>query len=71
MKKEKSTLQILAFASGIGFNFAAIVCTCAYIGYQADRHFDTAPDFLVVGLIIGFIMAFISIYKTLKRGSLW
>jgi ATP synthase protein I len=49
--------------SGSGLELAGAVAGFALVGYWIDRHYDTAPWGLVVGLILGMIGGLYNLVK--------
>lgn len=69
-KKNKSTLQLFGQVSGLGISFVLIVCFVTYVGYSLDKFLTTSPIFSCIGLVIGFFIAFVSIYQIIKKDNL-
>ncbi|MGB0647557.1 MAG: AtpZ/AtpI family protein [Bradymonadia bacterium] len=52
--------------SSLGIEIGVSVGFGLFIGYQADKYFDSAPIGLFVGMFIGILAAARSVRKTLK-----
>ena len=61
--KTRTQWQAVAFISGIGIHFAAIIAICIFLGKQADLLWNTAPYGTIIGIVIGFPIGFYSVYK--------
>ena len=53
----------------LGFEFAGAIIAGLYLGDLVDRYFDTAPIFMVVGVIFGMAGAIYRLIIVLQRLS--
>ena len=59
--QDRDKLEKNAVHSGIEFTGAFLVAT--FLGYLADRAFQTSPVFLLLGLFLGIASGFYALYK--------
>jgi F0F1-type ATP synthase assembly protein I len=57
----------LALAGTIGGYFALCILLGLGIGYEVDRVAGTAPLFLISGVVLGFVISFVLVYKLAMR----
>ena len=50
--------------AGVGFEFAAAVGVCGYLGYWADRYWRIEPWGLLMGLGLGFVAGLYQLVRT-------
>ena len=55
--------------TGLGIEFALIMCICFFAGYFADKKWDTSPYFTLVGAACGFALALYVLINTALRLS--
>jgi F0F1-type ATP synthase assembly protein I len=55
--------------SGLGMEFVGVVVVFALIGYWADRHWNSSPWGLIVGLAVGSIGSTYSLVRTVAKAS--
>lgn len=67
-RSTNNTLRPLAIASGFGCTVVAILVVLVGGGILIDRHFDTAPVWTLVGIVLG-VVAIGGEYWTLIRAS--
>ena len=56
----------------VGIQFAAVIGAMVALGYWADSRFGTGPLFILLGLALGFGIAFYNLYREVygeKRGE--
>ena len=61
------TLSLLARVTGVGWYVAASILAGTVGGYFLDRWLGTAPWLLVVGLVLGSLVAFTGMIGLLRR----
>ena len=66
-KKEMGALGALSLTFSIGITLFVTLGLCVLGGMWLDRYFDTNPWLTVVGIILGVVSSFSSIYKQSKR----
>lgn len=66
MDKERSLLQALALYGQLGLSVAIPLGALTYLGYWGDQKLGTGPVLLLVGLVLGAITAFYTLYRMLK-----
>lgn len=59
--------ELIAFAYDIGFAIIIPLVIFALGGRLLDKKFDTAPIFMLLGLLISLVFTGISIYKKTKK----
>jgi ATP synthase protein I len=59
---ERATVK----ASRIGFDFAATVLVCAFLGWLADRMLGTKPWGIIVMLFAGFAVGVMNVWRGLN-----
>jgi ATP synthase protein I len=68
-KNEESDRRDLArragTLAGVGLQFAGAILVFLYAGQWVDRRFGTAPWFLLIGVFVGAIAGFYSLYRKL------
>jgi F0F1-type ATP synthase assembly protein I len=52
---------------GLAMSIPFMIGVPAFLGWYADKHYDTAPLWFLVGLFAGLIGTAVDIYKLLKR----
>jgi len=55
--------------AGIGFQFAASILLCLFVGQWLDRRLGTAPLLLIVGVFFGAGAGFYSMYRRLMAAQ--
>jgi ATP synthase protein I len=51
----------------LGWVFLATMLLCVFGGLWLDKRFDTAPLFILVGVVLGFAASGYSFYQTLRK----
>ncbi|MDD3653242.1 MAG: AtpZ/AtpI family protein [Desulfotomaculaceae bacterium] len=64
---QNQAFQTLGMASAISAEIAIMTVAGYYCGQFLDRKFDTGPWLMLAGVLIGLVMGFIAIFKTLQR----
>ena len=70
--KHKSFSQMwraFSLFSGVGIYLAVVVLICLYFGGLIDDYFGLDGKGKLIGIILGFPIAFYSIYRQLKSGN--
>ena len=62
---DRSGAPSAAAFAGVGFQFAATLVAFYYLGQWLDRRLGTAPAGMLVGVLVGFGIAFYSMYRQL------
>ena len=65
----KQLWRAFSLLSGIGIYLAVVILICLYIGSLADDYFNLDGKGKLMGIILGFPIAFYSIYRQLKNGN--
>jgi len=50
---------------GVGMQFAAVILVFLFAGYWADRRLGTEPWLLLLGVALGSVLGFYSMYRQL------
>jgi F0F1-type ATP synthase assembly protein I len=53
--------------AGLALSIPFMIGIPVYLGWLADKHYQTAPLWFLVGLFAGLISTAVDIYKLLKR----
>ena len=61
--------RAFSLLSGVGIYLAVVVLVCLYLGSLADEHFGLEGKGRLLGIVVGFPVAFYSIYRQLKHGG--
>ena len=61
--------RAFSLLSGIGIYLIVVVLVCLYLGSIADEYLDLDGKGRLFGIILGFPIAFYSIYRQLKSGN--
>ena len=78
MRKENKPLKheglrqawrAFSLLSGIGIYLAVVVGLCLYLGHLADEQFGLGIKGKLIGILLGFPVAFYSLYRQLKNGG--
>ena len=56
-----------AILSGVGIYIVAVIFVCLYAGGLVDDYFQLGGKGRLVGIILGFPIAFYSVYRQLKH----
>src|SRR5581483_1948375 len=66
---ERSLMQALALFSQLGISVAIPLGLFTYLGYFGDQKLGTGPVLLLVGMAIGALTAFYTLYRMLKDAT--
>ena len=66
----KNFWKAFSLLSGVGIYLAVVILICLYLGSLADDYFTLDGKGKLIGIILGFPIAFYSIYRQLKNGNL-
>ena len=70
MRLDPATVRALGLVSGIGFSIALFIGGGVGLGIFLDNRLGTAPVFLILGLLLGLVLAGYTLYRlTLFRSS--
>ena len=61
--------RAFSLLSGIGIYLVVIVLICLYLGGLVDDYLELDGKGKLIGIILGFPIAFYSIYRQLKSGK--
>lgn len=53
----------IGLALSIGFTVIGCILTGTIIGYYLDNFFHTEPIFMIIGIILGVVSAFLALYR--------
>ena len=59
----------LSFAARVGMELVVATMVGVFLGYLLDRYLGTKPWLMVVGLVIGAIAGFLSVYRFVQHMS--
>ena len=62
--------RAFSLLSGIGIYLIVVVLICLYLGGLADEYLNLGGKGRLIGIILGFPVAFYSIYRQLKSGKI-
>ncbi|MBR2214555.1 MAG: AtpZ/AtpI family protein [Selenomonadaceae bacterium] len=66
----RQAVKAFSFLSGVGIYLAVVVGICIYVGNLADENLGISPVGKLTGIILGFPLAFYSLYRQLKSNEL-
>jgi F0F1-type ATP synthase assembly protein I len=69
MNNERSLMQALALFSQLGLSIAIPIGLLTYLGYFGDQKLGTGPVLLFVGLALGSLTGFYTLYRMLKDAT--
>lgn len=69
MNEQRSLMQALALFGQLGLSIALPLGAFTYLGYFADQKLGTGHVLLLVGLALGAITAFYTLYRMLKDAT--
>ena len=61
--------RAFSLLSGIGIYLAVVVGICLYLGHLADESFGLGIKGKLVGILLGFPVAFYTLYRQLKNNG--
>ena len=61
--------RAFSLLSGIGIYLIVVVLICLYLGGLVDEYLNLGGKGRLVGILLGFPIAFYSIYRQLKNGN--
>ncbi len=61
--------RAFSLLSGIGIYLIVVVLICLYLGGLVDEYLNLGGKGRLVGILLGFPIAFYSIYRQLKSGN--
>ncbi len=61
--------KAFSMLSGIGIYLAVVVGICLYIGNLADEYFELGIKGKLIGILLGFPIAFYTLYRQLKNNE--
>ena len=62
--------RAFSLLSGIGIYLVVVVLICLYLGGLVDEYLELGGKGRLFGIILGFPIAFYSIYRQLKSGNI-
>lgn len=62
--------RAFSLLSGIGIYLVVVVLICLYLGGLVDEYLELGGKGRLLGIILGFPIAFYSIYRQLKSGNI-
>ena len=68
-KQHYNVVQVLSFASQVGFTMAACVFVGVFVGKYLDEKLSTSPWFLLAFSLIGVLAALMAVFNMNKEGS--
>jgi len=69
MNDERSLLQALALYGQLGLSVAIPLGVFTFLGHWGDQKLGTGSTLLLVGLAVGAITAFYTLYRMLKNAT--
>jgi ATP synthase protein I len=69
MNKERSLVQALTLYGQLGLSIAVPLGVCTFLGHWGDQKLGTGSVLLLVGLALGAITAFYTLYRMLKDAT--
>ena len=69
MNNERSLMQALALYGQLGLSVAIPLGVCTFLGHWGDQKLGTGSTLLLVGLAVGAITAFYTLYRMLKDAT--
>ncbi len=69
MQNERSLMQALALYGQLGLSVAIPLGVCTFLGHLGDQKFGTGSTLLLVGLALGAVTAFYTMYRMLKDAT--
>jgi len=56
-------MKSIALAMSLGFTIVGCILVGTIIGYYLDSYFQTEPIFMIIGIILGVVSAFLVLYR--------
>lgn len=69
MQNERSLMQALALYGQFGLSIAIPLGVCTFLGHLGDQKLGTGSTLLLVGLGVGAVTAFYTMYRMLKDAT--
>lgn len=69
MPRKTKGLENLVLVTQVGIGIAVPILLSLYIGKKLDEHFNTAPLFLLIFIIIGIAASFANLFKLVEKSS--
>jgi ATP synthase protein I len=69
MNNERSLMQALALYGQLGLSVAIPLGVCTFLGHWGDQKLGTGSTLLLVGLALGTVTAFYTLYRMLKDAT--
>ncbi len=69
MNNERSLMQALALYGQLGLSVAIPLGAFTFLGHWGDQKLGSGSVLLLVGLVIGAITAFYTLYRMLKNAT--
>ena len=69
MQNERSLMQALALYGQLGLSVAIPLGVCTFLGHWGDQKLGTGAMLLLVGLAVGAVIAFYTLYRLLKDAT--
>ncbi|WP_295156951.1 AtpZ/AtpI family protein [uncultured Brachyspira sp.] len=63
---DNKKLQNAVKYAALGVEFGSMVLGLTFVGYYADKYFNSKPLFTIIGIFIGFISGIYRLYKISK-----
>ena len=67
----KQLLKAFSLLTGVGIYIAVVILICLYAGGFIDDYFNLGGKGRLIGIILGFPIAFYSIYRQIKQGGMF
>ena len=62
-------VKAFSVLSGVGIYLAVVLAICIYLGSLADEYFALDGKGKLLGILLGFPIAFYTLYRQLKHGG--
>ena len=60
-------ISMLTLATELGFSISIPIVALALIGRQVDKYYDTAPVFILTGIVLSMFVSVYIIYNKVKN----
>lgn len=67
--KIKKTFDLSPEYLSLGFYLITPLLLGVFVGFWLDRHFNTRPWFIIIGIVLGTISVFYNLWKIVKDVS--